>query len=192
LGKAVASDTISEYLNSWKVGAIGAGACLLVGFGAGRGCRPVPVATVATSQTKSAADSHQATSAASTTNQESTKKVTTRTRITEPNGAKVDQVKVEVDGVVTQNQVTAASTADLHLTSTLDSKTVSTPVRLDPGWRLSLSLEWDTKSFDLQPTLRAGVEHRISGPFWAYGEVSPPVLGQSLDVRLGVRLAFEW
>lgn len=173
-------------------------AVLLCGgsFAAGRGCRPAPVAvhdTVADTAHQIAASTTQTTQATDTRAKTVTR-VITRTVVVKPDGTKIERDRTATTGertetkAATVSQATAATVTD----TTHSAEKTTTPVRLDPSWRFALSLEWSTANLNLRPLGRAEGEARLAGPFWAFASIAPPVLGQTLDVRFGLRLVAEW
>ncbi len=152
--------------------------------------RPPPPVLVATSKVDAAAELARFVAAEQATD---TKRhvVTTTTSGKDKRGRPFKRtVKVEDVAEHTAAKVEEHATAHLeeHAAATL---TVTPPAPAEPRVRLDIAAEWSADRLQLKPTLRAEGEVRAAGPLWLYVSVAPPVLGQALDVRGGVKLVWE-
>ena len=174
-----------------NLGILGATLCV-TSFAGGRGCRPAPIKTVVTVHDVVHETSQTTTAATQTADAVRHSRIETKTLVTRPDGTRIISDRIATDGQVSETHTVATSVNNSTVSEAKDSKTVSTPIRLDPSWRLSLNLNWDAMNLRPRPDLRVDLAARLWGPFWAQTSIAPPVLGQSLNVRFGVALVFEF
>jgi len=121
--------------------------------------------------------------------------VDTTTTIARPDGTRirVERRRVaEVESRAASAAVTVAEvTTDAHQTVTRDTVTVTSSAPA-PRFRVAAVAEWSSTALAVVPAVRFEGEYRVKGPLWLRASVAPPVLGQRLDVRAAVVLAFEW